>query len=85
MAEIVLYILVTTACVLAFAGLLYQIINQESAKLLAQEKKFIDRQSDLGIEGLRTAKQRYHPHHMIEVQHMVPCSEVINEEEPEHY
>lgn len=67
-----------------FEGL-YQIINQESAKLLVQENKFIDRQSDLGIEGLRTAKQRYHPHHMIEVQHMVPGCEEIEEEKPGHY
>ena len=67
-----------------FEGL-YQMINQQSAKFLAKENKFINRQSDLGIEGLRTAKQRYHPHHLIEVQHMVPGCEVIEEEEPEHY
>ncbi|MDO9537534.1 MAG: phosphatidylglycerol lysyltransferase domain-containing protein, partial [Thermoplasmata archaeon] len=44
----------------SFEGL-YQAINNESAKLLAQEHIYINRQSDLGIEGLRTAKQRYHP------------------------
>jgi len=64
---------------------LYQVINQETAKLLAGNHKFINRQSDMGIEGLRTAKTRYHPHHMIEVQHMVPGSEEIEEAEPEHY
>ncbi len=64
---------------------IYQIINQEAAKLLASKHKFINRQSDMGIEGLRTAKQRYHPHHMIEVQHMVPGCEEIDEKEPEHY
>ena len=49
---------------------IYQAINNETAKLLAQERTYINRQSDLGIPGLRTAKERYHPHHMIEVQHM---------------
>ena len=67
-----------------FEGL-YQIINQESARFLSQEKNFINRQSDLGIDGLRTAKQRYHPHHMIEVQHLIPGCEDIDEEEPGHY
>ncbi len=54
----------------SFEGL-YQAINNESAKLLAEKHQFINRQSDLGIEGLRTAKQRYHPTMMLEVQHML--------------
>jgi len=54
----------------AFEGL-YQAVNNESAKLLARDHTHINRQSDLGIEGLRTAKQRYHPTMMLEVQHMV--------------
>ena len=54
----------------SFEGL-YQAINNESAKLLAQDHQFINRQSDLGIEGLRTAKERYHPAMMLEVQHML--------------
>ena len=67
-----------------FEGI-YQIINQESAKLLAPDHKFINRQSDMGIEGLRTAKERYHPHHMIEVHHMtLKCAET-EQEEPDHY
>ncbi len=52
-----------------FEGL-YQVINKEAAKILAENHGFINRQSDLGIDGLRTAKMRYHPHHMIEAQHM---------------
>jgi hypothetical protein len=52
-----------------FEGL-YQVINKEAAKILATNHRYINRQSDLGIDGLRTAKMRYHPHHMIEVQHM---------------
>ena len=64
---------------------LYQVINQEAAKYIAKEKKFINRQSDLGIPGLRTAKERYHPHHMVEVYHMVSGCEEIEEAVPEHY
>ncbi|MCK5037589.1 MAG: DUF2156 domain-containing protein, partial [Thermoplasmata archaeon] len=46
---------------------IYQFINQESAKILAKDFKYINRESDLGKAGLRTAKRRYHPHHMEEV------------------
>ncbi len=46
---------------------IYQVINQEAAKILVKDFKFINRESDLGKAGLRKAKQRYHPHHMEEV------------------
>lgn len=49
---------------------IYQLINQESARLLATDFKFINRQSDLGKPGLREAKTRYHPHHMVEVSYV---------------
>jgi len=68
----------------SFEGL-YQAINNESAKLLAQEHIYINRQSDLGIEGLRTAKQRYHPTMMLEVQHMLLRSGDIGPVGHEHY
>ncbi|MCK5309022.1 MAG: DUF2156 domain-containing protein [Thermoplasmata archaeon] len=67
-----------------FEGL-YQIINKESAKLLAQDHEFINRQSDMGIEGLRTAKQRYHPHHMVEVHHIASSCGEIEEKGPAIY
>jgi hypothetical protein len=43
---------------------IYQAINNEVAKLLAPKYTFINRESDLGINGLREAKKRYHPHHL---------------------
>lgn len=53
-----------------FKGI-YQVINQEMAKRLANEGfEYINRQSDMGIEGLRDAKLNYNPHHMVEVSHV---------------
>jgi hypothetical protein len=46
---------------------IYKAINAETAALLAKDFTYINRESDLGIAGLREAKTRYHPHHMVEV------------------
>jgi hypothetical protein len=46
---------------------IYKVINQETATLLSQNYEFVNRESDLGVPGLREAKMRYHPHHMVEV------------------
>ncbi len=46
---------------------IYKIINVKTAEVLAGEVKYINRESDLGVPGLREAKMRYHPHHMVEV------------------
>lgn len=46
---------------------IYKIINQETAKILQKDFKFINRESDMGIQGLRQAKMSYRPHHMIEI------------------
>lgn len=46
---------------------IYKVINTETAKLLAPDFLYINRESDLGVPGLREAKMRYHPHHMVEV------------------
>jgi hypothetical protein len=46
---------------------IYKAINAETAALLAGEVIYINRESDLGVHGLREAKIRYHPHHMVEV------------------
>ena len=52
-----------------FEGL-YQTINQEAANLLASEHEFINRESDMGVPGLRLAKEKYQPHHLVEVFHI---------------
>ena len=49
-----------------FEGI-YPAINNEAAKILAKDYKYINRESDLGIPGLRTAKERLHPDHMVAV------------------
>lgn len=46
---------------------IYKAINAETAAFLAGEVEYINRESDLGISGLRKAKLRYRPHHMVEV------------------
>lgn len=46
---------------------IYKGINQETAKTLFDEARYINRESDLGVAGLREAKLRYHPHHLVEV------------------
>jgi len=46
---------------------IYKAINQETAKILQKDFKFINRESDMNIPGLRKAKLSYKPHHMIKV------------------
>lgn len=46
---------------------IYKAINAETAALLARDYTYINRESDMGVPGLREAKMRYHPHHMVEV------------------
>jgi len=46
---------------------IYKAINQETAKILEKNFRYINRESDMNIPGLRKAKMSYHPHHMVEV------------------
>jgi hypothetical protein len=46
---------------------IYKAINNEAATRLSKKFTYINRESDLGVAGLREAKMRYHPDHMIEV------------------
>lgn len=47
----------------------YAAVNNEFARYLREkypEVRFLDREDDLGLEGLRKAKLSYNPHHMVE-------------------
>lgn len=46
---------------------IYKAINNEVAIRLKDQFTYINRESDLGVAGLREAKERLHPHHMVEV------------------
>jgi hypothetical protein len=46
---------------------IYKEINAETAAILKKDFVYINRESDLGVAGLREAKMRYHPDHMVEV------------------
>jgi len=45
---------------------LYQMMNQQFLEHEWQHIKYVNREQDLGIEGLRKAKESYYPHHMVE-------------------
>ena len=46
---------------------IYKVINQELAKKLVSKYRYINRESDMGLPGLRRAKMSYRPDHMLEV------------------
>ena len=45
---------------------LYAAVNQRFCLEVWSEYQYINREQDLGVEGLRRAKQSYNPHHMVE-------------------
>jgi hypothetical protein len=46
---------------------IYKAINAEVAYRVKDQFTYINRENDMGVPGLREAKLRYHPHHMVEV------------------
>ncbi len=44
---------------------IYQVINQMFCANEAKGFAYVNREQDLGVPGLRKAKQSYHPHHMV--------------------
>lgn len=49
-----------------------QMINRETARQLRGKAEWINREQDLGVPGLRQAKQSYEPAHMIEIGLLYP-------------
>ncbi len=45
---------------------LYAVINQMFCKNAWSHVQYVNREQDLGVEGLRKAKLSYHPHHMVD-------------------
>lgn len=60
----------------------YAAVNCEFARFLRlkyPQVQFLDREDDLGLEGLRKAKLSYNPHHLIE-KHTGTCLEDLHED-----
>jgi len=51
---------------------LYAVINQLFCKDAWLSFKYVNREQDLGVEGLRKAKESYHPHHMVKKFTLMP-------------
>ena len=59
----------------------YTVVNQEFARYLRlkyPDVAYLDREEDMGLEGLRKAKLSYNPHHMID-KHSAYVAEEIHE------
>jgi len=57
----------------AFPGL-YSVINQQFCEHVWHAVPFINREQDLGDEGLRQAKLSYHPDHLVEKYCIMPAA-----------
>jgi hypothetical protein len=51
---------------------LYAAINQTFCENAFAKATYVNREQDLGLEGLRKAKQSYNPHHMVEKYILAP-------------
>ena len=57
----------------------YAAINSEFARYLREkypDLKYLNREDDMGLEGLRKAKTSYNPHHMVEKYRAYPMEDV---------
>jgi uncharacterized protein len=51
---------------------LYAAINQLFCRHAWSHMKYVNREQDLGVEGLRKAKESYHPHHRVRKYNLIP-------------
>ena len=49
---------------------IYKEVNLQTAFSLRDQYTYINRESDMGIPGLRESKERYHPHHMVKLYYL---------------
>lgn len=49
---------------------IYKVITSETAAALRDRYRYVNRECDMGVAGLRESKTRYHPACMVEVYHM---------------
>ncbi len=63
----------------AFTGI-YVAMNKLFCENAWSNVTYINREQDLGIEGLRKAKQSYNPHHLVTKYTLIPCTHSGSEE-----
>ena len=51
---------------------IYKIINKETARKLLGKVRWINRESDMEVAGLREAKLRYHPKYFVKAYYILP-------------
>lgn len=49
---------------------IYKVINADTAKILQKNYEYINRESDMGVPGLRKVKMSYRPDHMVNIYHI---------------
>ena len=57
---------------------IYKVINADTAKILQKNYEYINRESDMGVSGLRKVKMSYRPHHMVKIYHIDRDSIILN-------
>ena len=59
-------VLIMDRYTLTRSGIVYQKLNNEFCKLMKDKYKYVNREEDMGLDGLRHAKTSYRPCNMVE-------------------